>query len=223
MNKLALILVFYFVFIWSSLGLLKATDEIEASQSSPKISSFLEDNFQYDSDLSDLSGLQLSEVESLEDIDRSVASVNLSKNPFYLELTEALSTNEKIKVLNLRECNLDDECGAPLFKMIWLTDLDVSQNKLSSKSVRLFTILQDLTVLICADNPLGNTLPKALSDQTKLTYLDASSCGLDDTCIDDLIALKSLQKLILKGNKFTDSGQKKLVNAGDNRSLEIIF
>ncbi|ARN84713.1 leucine-rich repeat domain-containing protein [Candidatus Nucleicultrix amoebiphila] len=223
MNKIALISVFYFVFIWSSLDLLKATDEIEASQSSPKISSFLEDNFQYDSDLSDLSGLQLSEIESLEDSDPSVVSANLSKNSFYLELAEALSTNKKITVLNLRECNLDDECGVPLFKMTWLTGLDISQNKLSSKSVGLFTTLQNLTVLICAGNPLGNTLPKALSDHTKLTYLDASSCSLDDTCIDDLIALKSLRKLILKGNKFTGSGQKKLVNAGDNRSLEIIF
>lgn len=167
-------------------------------------------------------------VDSLEWLSRLVELRQLNMN--FVDLNKAIdwlqviNTLPSLVELHLSSCRLEFAAPLPHVNETSLTFLDLSRNEFSSFSVARWVFRQsNLVFLNLSRNNIEESSVPAISNTTKLQYIDLSFNKLSSTIPDWLYFCKDLEFVYLGHNSIQGAISKDIANLTSIRTLSLRF
>lgn len=143
----------------------------------------------------------------------SIFALDLCRSELKDSSLSRLKSLRNVEVLELRANELDGSCFKDLTGMRELREIDLSENCFKPENTRYFPLYPKLEYLQLGHLKLTPASLKPISKLQKLRFLGLSdNIDLGDEIIDDLLKLKSLRHLDIRGTKVSAAGLKRLAS-----------
>ncbi|MBI5172295.1 MAG: hypothetical protein HY986_05370 [Candidatus Melainabacteria bacterium] len=141
----------------------------------------------------------------------SIFALDLCRSEIKDSSLSCLTNLRNVEVLELYANELDGSCFKDLTVMKDLKVIDLSDNCFKPENTKYFPLYPNLEYLQLRHLKLTAASLKPISKLQKLRFLGLSdNIDLGDEIIDDLLKLKSLRHLDIRGTKISASGLKRL-------------